>query len=138
MPRFLLDTNIASHVMKGTYPSLDRHLSLVPKQDVAISVLVEAEIRFGLALLPRETKVHRLAERFLDQVEILVWDSNCAAAYGTLAAAQHSQGKPLSPVDTLIAAHAVALGATLVTNDQAFRFVKGLRIEDWTKGPRHV
>jgi tRNA(fMet)-specific endonuclease VapC len=64
----------------------------------------------------------------------LGWDSEAARCYGSLRAGQERKGKPLSTEDLMIAAHALSLGMTLVTNDSAFSFVEGLKTEDWTAG----
>jgi tRNA(fMet)-specific endonuclease VapC len=63
---------------------------------------------------------------------VLSWDSAAARAYGLLRASQERKGRPLSVEDLMIAAHALSLGLTLVTNDKAFSFVDGLKTEDWT------
>ena len=134
--RFLLDTNIASFLIKETNPALDRRVRLISSHELAISVITEAEIRFGLALLPSEAKVHDLARRFLDRVHILPWDSPCAQTYAELAARQRRTGQTLDTPDAMIAAHALAYDLVLVSNDSVFRFVENLRLEDWTKGPQ--
>lgn len=136
MARFLLDTNILSYLIKATYPALDHHFRHTPKRDVMTSSICEGELRFGLALLPSEAKIIATAERFLHDIEIDPWDTKCAKRFATLAALQRKREKPLSEADTMIAAHALARDLTLVTNDKAFARVKGLRVEDWTKGPR--
>lgn len=136
--RFLLDTNIVSFLIKATYPALDHRFRSVPKSSIVTSSICEAEVRFGLALLPRVAKVRAVAQAFLSSLEIEPWDSRCAEHYGTLAAAQQHRGEPLSPLDTMIAAHALAHDLTLVTNDKAFTRIKNLRVEDWTKGPQRT
>jgi tRNA(fMet)-specific endonuclease VapC len=136
--RFLLDTNIASYLIKASSVALDHRFRMVPKQDVLISVISEAELRFGTAILPAEAKLHGLVRRFLGEVRIDSWDSECAAQYAGLAVLQQRKGASLSLFDTMIAAHALAHDFTLVTNDKAFARIKGLRVEDWTKGPQRA
>lgn len=92
-------------------------------------------MRFGIERLPPEAKLRRTVPKFLDSIESAPWDTLCAREYGQLAAAQANSGAPLSIADTMIAAHALALGLTLVTNDKAFSRVKTLRVEDWTEAP---
>jgi tRNA(fMet)-specific endonuclease VapC len=134
--RYLLDTNIASHFIKGTCAAVDRHMNRVSMAQVAISAVTEGELRYGLARRPEATRLARLVEDFLIRVAILPWDSTCALQYGRLRAQQEAQGTPLGNLDTMIAAQALAAGATLVSNDGAFRRIKGLKIEDWSTGPR--
>jgi tRNA(fMet)-specific endonuclease VapC len=87
---------------------------------------------FGLARRPDAARMHQTVAEFLRRVDVLPWDSACAAVHGPLRAALGSHGKSLSPLDLLIAAQAQATGATLVSNDQAFRHVAGIAWEDWT------
>ncbi|WP_182276003.1 type II toxin-antitoxin system VapC family toxin [Granulicella sp. 5B5] len=138
MIRFLLDTNVASFLTKGISPPLMRRFRDTNKSDAAISTITEAEMRFGLALLPSEAKVWRTVPPFLREIAIEPWDSRCATRYAELAARLRRTGHPMSAFDTMIAAHALAYDFTLVTNDKAFARIKGLRVEDWTKGPQRA
>jgi len=70
-------------------------------------------------------------------VTILPWDSDAARRYGLLRATLEGEGQPMGNLDVMIAAHALAVGAVLVTNDQAFARIKKLKVEDWTKESRH-
>jgi len=100
---------------------------------VALSVVTEMEIRFGLARNPG-LRIGPLVEEFLDAMTILPLDSGVARAYGRVRAQLERDGPPIGPLDTMIAAHALSVGATLVTNDVGeFRRVRGLRVVDWTK-----
>jgi tRNA(fMet)-specific endonuclease VapC len=101
--------------------------------EVGISVVTEAELRFGVARLPLAAKLGIAVEEFLLRVEILPWDSQAAHHYARLRAALEEHGEPMGNLDLMIAAHALAAEAVLVTSDRVFRRVKGLRIEDWTK-----
>jgi tRNA(fMet)-specific endonuclease VapC len=93
-------------------------------------------LRFGAARLPGATRLHLLIEEFFLRVAILPWDSDAARHYGQLRATLEREGRPMGNLDMMIAAHAFALGAVLVTSDRAFSRIKKLRVEDWTKGPR--
>jgi len=101
--------------------------------EVGISVVTEAELRFGVARLPQVAKLGIAVEEFLLRVEVLPWDSEAAQHYARIRALLESEGQPMGNFDMMIAAHALAAGTILVTNDRAFRRVKGLRIEDWSK-----
>jgi tRNA(fMet)-specific endonuclease VapC len=70
---------------------------------------------------------------FLGRVEVLPWNQQVADMYGPLRAGLERRGRALAPLDLLIAAHALALGAVLVTNDQAMLRQTGLETEDWTR-----
>ncbi len=129
----LLDTNIASYVIKGNVPSVDRRLAKIPIADVFISSVTEAELRYGLARRPDASRLQALVEEFLLTVTILPWDSEAAKQYGSLRAALEREGLPLANLDMMIGAHALAIGAILVTNDRAFARIKNLKLADWTK-----
>jgi len=129
--RFMLDTNIVSHAFKA-HPRVRAHLSQTPMAAVCISAITEAEIRFGLAKRPTAHTLHQIATEFRARVDVLPWESDAAAAYGVLRAALKAKGRSLGNLDMLIAAHAIALGVTLVTNDSGFKDLPGLAIEDWT------
>ena len=131
--RYLLDTNTASYIIKGNFPRARERLLKVPMSEVGISVVTEAELRFGVARLPQARKLGIAVAEFLLRVEALPWDSAAAQSYARLRATLEEEGMPVGNLDLMIAAQALAEGTTLVTNDRVFRRVKGLRIEDWTK-----
>ena len=133
---YLLDTNIASCIIKGNSPAVDRRLVKVPMAQLAISAVTEGELRFGAARLPHAVRLHSLIEDFLLRVTILPWDSDATRRYGVLRATLEREGQPMGNLDVMIAAHALAVGAVLVTNDQAFARIKKLKVEDWTKESR--
>jgi tRNA(fMet)-specific endonuclease VapC len=136
MTHYLLDTNIASCIIKGNSPAVDRRLVKVPLAQLGISSVTEGELRFGAARLPHAVRLHAMIEEFLLRVVIFPWDSEAAKEYGQLRANLEREGQPMGNLDAMIAAHALAVGAVLVTNDHAFARIKKLKIEDWTKASR--
>ena len=89
-------------------------------------------MRYGLAKRPQASALAEAVELFLAKIEVLPWRREEARAYGALRAQQEAAGKPLGNLDLLIAAHALASGATLVTSDKAFRQAPALRaVESW-------
>ena len=130
--RYLLDTNTVSYIIKGTVPVRDR-LIRIPMADVTISVITEAELLFGVARRPEATRLKIAVEEFLLRVDVLPWDSEAARQYAQARASLERRGTTLGNLDLMIAAHALAAQAVLVTNDRAFGRVKQLQIEDWTK-----
>ena len=131
--RYLLDTNTASYVIKGNYPRVRERLLNVPMAEVGISVVTEAELRFGVARRPEATTLKTVVEEFLLRVEVLPWNSEAARHYARIRAVLEKEGEPMGNLDLMIAAQAVAAETVLVTHDQAFRRVKGLKVEDWSK-----
>lgn len=135
-PLYLLDTNFASCIIKGNNPAVDRRLMKVPMAQLAISSVTEGELRFGAARLPRAVRLHSLIEDFFLRIATLPWDADAACQYGQLRATLEREGQPMGNLDVMIAAHALAVDAVLVTNDHAFGRIKKLKVEDWTKGSR--
>lgn len=131
MTRFLLDTNTVRHLIKA-HPQATQRLVAVPIHNVCISAITAGELAFGLAKRPQATALKLAVEEFLRRVDVLPWDAEVALTYGPLRAHLQANGTPLAPLDTQIAAHALHLQATLVTNDQAFKQVAGLVLADWT------
>lgn len=129
MTRYLLDTNTVSHLIKS-HPLVAQRVTQVPMASLCISAITEGELLFGLAKRPEATRLHAVVREFLRRVDVLPWAS--ADRYGVARADLERSGKTLAPLDLLIAAHALSVGAVLVANDHAFAFVPGLEIEDWT------
>jgi tRNA(fMet)-specific endonuclease VapC len=133
--RYLLDTNIASYIIKGNVPAVRHRLVKVPMPQVAVSAVTEGELRYGVARRPDAALLRRVVEEFLLRVTILPWDSEAAQQYGQLRATLEREGRVMGNLDLMIGAQALASGLVLVTNDQAFKRIEGLRLEDWT-GPQ--
>jgi tRNA(fMet)-specific endonuclease VapC len=131
--RYLLDTNTVSYVIKGNFPRVRERLLRVPMPEVGVSVVTEAELRFGLARRPDASKLRIAVEEFLLRVEVIPWDSGAASHYARVRAAVEEKGEPIGNLDLMIAAQALAAEAVLVTHDRVFRKIGGLKIEDWTK-----
>lgn len=129
MAELMLDTNAVSALAKGRAPSLATRLD---EQAYCISVITEAELRFGLVRRPMNANLRRIVEQFLATAEVRLWNSDCAQSYASLRTELEIRGKPLAPMDLLIAAHALAENCVLVSADRAFARVPGLRVLDWS------
>jgi tRNA(fMet)-specific endonuclease VapC len=131
---YLLDTNIISHLMKdGASESLNRYrtrLQSEPDCTVVTSVVVQCELMFGLARHP-SPRLQRAFALQMEQLPAIALDASVCAHYAKLRALLELAGTPIGANDTLIAAHALALDATLVSADAAFSRVPGLRLENW-------
>ena len=129
---YILDTNMASYLLKGTSPAVrDRMQSLRAGEVACISAVTEAEMLYGIAKAGIGEQRMKMLNWFLQLVDIHSWGREEAAVYGRLRAKQEAMGKTLGPLDMQIAAHALSLGAVLVTNDKAFHHVSGLSVENW-------
>ena len=125
----MLDTNTVSHLIKA-HPAVTRRVLAAPMASLCISAFTEGELLFGLAKRPEAKRLHAAVRELLLRLDVLPWNS--AEHYGMARAEMEAQGRILAPLDLLIAAHALSVGAVLVTNDRAFRQVGGLQLEDWT------
>ncbi len=131
---YLLDTNILSDMMRNpTGLAAQQFRTTRSKSDTAgitTSVIVQCELLFGLKRRTHPRwKTHY--ELLLQSVSVMPFDVEVAAHYANLRAVLERAGTPIGPNDTFIAAHALALGATLVTADAEFARVPGLQIENW-------
>ena len=131
---YMLDTNTASYIIKGEPAVIRERLRNVPMANVCVSAITEAELLRGVAKKPEAKHLPVVVKEFLLRVEILPWDSDAADAYAQLRTACENEGRPLGNMDMLIAAHSVAVGAVLITNDKAFYNVEHhLMLDDWSK-----
>ena len=130
---YLLDTNTVSYMIKGKSPAARARLEdLNEAHTICISSVTEAELRYGLAKRAAAHALRAAVEGLLFKLRVLPWGREEAAAYGLLRSELESAGKSLATMDLLIAAHAVSIGAVLVTGDQAFQHMARLsRIENW-------
>lgn len=128
---YLLDTDTCIYAIKGNTTVLKRLLA-VSRWDVAISVITEAELKAGASKSQSPQATLRRLEAFLSPIAILPFNSDDANVYADVRARLEQQGQPIGPLDTLIAAHALSRGLTLVTNNvHEFSRVQQLAIENW-------
>jgi tRNA(fMet)-specific endonuclease VapC len=130
MALYMLDTDIVSFALRGI-GDVSARISERKRSEICISAITLAELRFG-AERRGSKKIHRAVEVFVSEVEVLPFDDAAASRFGTVAVTLARSGKPIGQIDTLIAAHALSVDATLVTNNQRhFSIVRGLRLENW-------
>jgi len=133
MALYMLDTNAVSAVMRGN-PLMDERLLQLDPADWCISAVTHSEICYGLSLRPEATTLIRAADAFLAVATTLAWDATAAAAHGRLRAQLRQAGTPIGDFDEMIAAHALSVGAVLVTgNERHFRRISGLAVENWIR-----
>lgn len=130
---FLLDTDTVSLALKGRAPHAVERLRSTPRSSVAISVITAMELEFGLAKHPT-TRNRQAVRQFLEAVAVAPLLETAVGTYASIRAELERRGAPIRPLDTLIAAHAMALNATLVTaNVREFRRIPTLNVEDWAR-----
>ena len=118
--RYLLDTNVISHIMQGRDAKLLAKLSKLPIGQTAISSVTLAEIEYGIQRRGSPTQLRNALTQVMLHMDVLPWDAAVATCYGELCSSLETQGINLSDFDMMIAAHAVALKVTLVSRDKAF------------------
>ena len=132
MTRFLLDTDVCVELLRGRAPHLFERLRRFEIDEIAISSITLAELQYGVAKSARPARHELLLAEFCAPLAILPFDSIAAETYGRVRAGLERAGTPIGPLDTLIAAHAISLRLTLVTNNEReFRQVAGLLVENW-------
>lgn len=137
---YMLDTDVASFAIKGR-AEVQLRLGSIPPSNVCISAVTRAELLYGLERLPADHRLYDLVRRFLDVVKALPWGEthggvqDAAAWYATIRRQLVSSGQPIGEMDMMIAAHALAVQATLVTNNtQHFgRIDAPLTMEQWVE-----
>ena len=129
--RYLLDTNVVSQMVRRPDGALARRVSALEPGSVAISVIVAAELRYGIQRRGSARLTEQL-EAVLSAIDVISLEEPTDWHYGVIRADLERNGQTIGPNDLLIAAHARALGATLVTNNVGeFRRVPDLVVEDW-------
>ena len=132
MIRYLLDTNSFSYAVRQRSQAFNQRFQSIHASSIAVSVVTEAELLFGLARRPEAHALSRSVHALLGNIAILPWAPSAARHYAGIRAELERRGLPMDDMDMMIAAHAMAENATLVTSDAAFRRIERLSLEDWT------
>ena len=131
--RYLLDTNIISDVVRNPQGKIAEQIFTVGESNVCTSIIVAAELRYG-AEKKQSRRLSAQLEAVLGALEILPFEKPVDAAYGSIRAQLERTGKPIGANDLLIAAHALTLGYTVVTdNEKEFSRVKQLSVANWLR-----
>ena len=130
-PKFMLDTSICIYLMKHQPPQVRARFAECFVGDVVISAITLAELEFGIACSGESQARNQAAlDALLEDLLVAPFEARAARAYGPLRAANRERNK--DALDKLIASHALSLGVTLVTNNEAdFRGFSGLVVENW-------
>ena len=133
MPRYMLDTDTCSYIMKRSHPQVLNRLQALPVTDVCMSVVTKAELLYGVEVSPRRSQDAGALAAFLPYVEVVDFPDEAARHYAEIRADLKKRGAMIGANDLFIAAHARAMGLTLVTyNTAEFHRVSGLTLENWT------
>ena len=127
----MLDTNIISDLIRNPKGKAAKRIARVGEDHICTSIIVAAELRYGCAK-SGSSRLLEAVEHLLDEINILPFDVPADAEYGGIRAELEAAGKPIGSNDLLIAAHAYATGATIVTaNAGEFERIRGLKVENW-------
>ncbi|MFN5171372.1 MAG: type II toxin-antitoxin system VapC family toxin [Cyclobacteriaceae bacterium] len=131
--KYLLDTNICVYLIRERSKSLLEKIIAHSSDGLALSIITICELEFGVAKSDAQDKNRIALDKFANKFSILPFTEKAAKTYGEIRASLERQGKPIGPLDLLIAAHALSENLTLVTNnEQEFNRVPGLQVENWT------
>jgi tRNA(fMet)-specific endonuclease VapC len=129
--RYMLDTNIISDLIRNPQGRVAMRIGRAREDSICTSILVAAELRYGCAKSGSK-RLLKAVEDLLSEIEVLPFDVPADAEYGGIRSKLEATGKPIGGNDLLIAAHAYAIGATIVTaNTDEFNRVPGLNVENW-------
>lgn len=133
MAAYLLDTNVLSELMRHPQGGVAKRIERIGPEQVCTSILVLAELRYGIAK-SRSRRLPAQLAAILQGLDVLPFEAPADAAYAEIRTMLEREGTPIGANDMLIAAHALALGLTLVTdNEREFSRVRGLLIENWLR-----
>src|SRR5918992_27189 len=116
--RVMLDTNICIYIIKRQPQAVLERFSKFPVGDIGISTITLAELEYGAAKSAQPRRNREALEEFVSPLEVAAFDRDASEAYGKIRTALEKKGLPIGSMDMLIAAHAVSLGANLVTNNE--------------------
>ena len=127
----MLDTNIISDLIRNPQGKAAKRIAKVGEDNICTSIIVAAELRYGCAKSGSK-RLLKTVEDLLGEIDVLPFDVPADSEYGGIRAELEAAGKPIGGNDLLIAAHAYATGATIVTaNADEFKRIRGLNVENW-------
>ena len=130
--KFLLDTNICIYLIKQKPPDILPKFNTHQVGDIGVSSITVAELEFGVQKSQFPQKNQQALEQFLIPLNIVNFDRAAAIIYGDIRAKLEKQGTPIGSLDTLIAAHALSLNVTLITNNvKEFKRLPNLKLDNW-------
>ena len=131
MTRYMLDTSIISELIGNPQGRAAKRITKLGENNICTSIIVAAELRYGCAKSGSK-RLLKAVEDLLGEIKVLPFDVPADAEYGGIRSELEGAGKPVGGNDLLIAAHARAIGATIVTaNTNEFRRIRGLSVENW-------
>jgi len=132
--KYLIDTNICIYIMNKRPKEIIKKFKKFQPGEIGISTITVSELQYGISKSSHKKENQLRLAKFLIPLEIINYDEEAAVAYGDIRFELEKRGRPIGPLDQLIAAQATSRGLILVTNnDKEFKRIKKLRIENWVK-----
>jgi tRNA(fMet)-specific endonuclease VapC len=131
----MLDTDIASYIIKERSPAIQARMEEILPSELCMSAVTRAELLYGFKRLPENHRLHIVVRQFLKIIRVLAWDAEAAGFYADIRHQLVSSGQQIGELDMMIAAHAISLGAVLVTNNMRHygRISAPLILENWSE-----
>lgn len=134
--RFLLDTNVCIDFLNGRFPLVAERIREHDPDDLVLSSIVVAELRYGAQKSQRQKENHQKLDLLFNEVGIIEFDEGAAQVFGIIRTVLEVRGTPIGPFDMLIAAHARSRDLTLVSdNTKEFSRVDDIKLENWRVAP---
>lgn len=136
MTYWMLDTDMSSYILKQRNHALVERFAAIASEDISISVITKAELLFGVEPLGSMHPLRLRVRSFIEGIQVLSWDDAAADVFPAIKHALAQSGRIIGPMDMMIAAHAMAIDAVLVTNNtRHFERIPMLRLENWVAAP---
>lgn len=133
--KYLLDTNVCVDYLNQSHPSVTERIQRASPEDLCLSSVVVAELRYGADRSQRRARNHERLDVLIAEIPCMDFDLSAASVYGRIRSALEAKGTAIGPYDMMIAAHALSLKLVLVTdNEREFRRIEGLKVENWRHG----
>jgi len=131
--RYMLDTDMASYIIRSKSPILEARLQTMLLSDVVLSAMTQGELLYGIQRLPASHRLQVEVRKLFGILQVLPWPPEAAESYAEIRHQLVSEGQPIGEMDMLIAAHAISAGVTLVTNNTRHysRIKAPLQLENW-------
>jgi tRNA(fMet)-specific endonuclease VapC len=131
----MLDTDIASYIIKERTPAIQSRMAAILPSELCVSAVTRAELLYGLKRLSADNRLHLVVRQFLKIIRVMPWDAEAAGFYADIRHQLVTSGQQIGELDMMIAAHAISLGAVLVTNNTRHygRIDAPLILENWSQ-----
>ena len=129
---FMLDTNICSYILKNHPDSVTERFESIAPENLCISIITYAELYYGIEKSSTKKINEQVIDSFVALVNIFPWEQSAVKCYAKIRNDLRIKGQLIGNMDLMIAAHALSLNATVITNNVSeFKRIKKLKVENW-------